>query len=56
MDYVSRLKEAEIREIAISMPKETKAPEILNIFRGDETVKEEADIKKGEHIRVKHIL
>ena len=56
LDYVSHLKKAPVREIKVSTPKEAKAPEILNVFRGDETVKEEADIKKGEHIKVKHIL
>ena len=49
LDYVSQLKKAQVKEIEVS-------EKISNVFRGDETVKEEADIKKGEHIKVKHIL
>ncbi|MDP3052140.1 MAG: hypothetical protein Q8N42_01395 [bacterium] len=36
--------------------KGTEILEVFNVSRGDKPVKEEADIKKGEHIKVKHIL
>ncbi len=62
LDYVSQLKKVPIKEVDVSEAPTSlhqnlwRGGKILNVFRGDETVKEEADIKKGEHIKVKHIL
>ncbi len=56
LDYVSTLQKAPVRDTGSSASSQTKAPEILNIFREDEPVKDDSDIKKGEHAKVKHIL
>jgi aspartyl/glutamyl-tRNA(Asn/Gln) amidotransferase C subunit len=49
LDYVSKLKKAPIREAGAS---ET----LKNVFREDEPINDESEIKKGEYVRVKHIL
>ncbi len=49
LDYIGQLKKAPTREIKTS---ET----IKNVFREDEPISDESEIKKGEHIRVKHIF
>jgi aspartyl-tRNA(Asn)/glutamyl-tRNA(Gln) amidotransferase subunit C len=49
LDYVSRLKKVPVREIKIS---ET----LTNVFRNDEPIEDKSDVKKGEHIKVKHIF
>jgi len=62
LDYVSKLKEVPVD--AYQRPSFLKssrtvfggAPENFNVFRKDETIKDESEIKKGEHIRVKRIL
>lgn len=60
LDYVSKLKEAPVDEAQgpsfLKSPRTVLAPEISNVFRGDEPVKDESEVKKGEHVRVKHIL
>ena len=62
LDYVSQLKKAPVDAcqgpsfLKSSRTVLNKAPEILNVSRGDESVKEDAVIKKGEHIKVKNIL
>lgn len=60
LDYVSKLKEAPVDDAqgpSLETSKRTVlAPEISNIFRGDEPVADNSDVKKGEHVRVKHIL
>jgi aspartyl/glutamyl-tRNA(Asn/Gln) amidotransferase C subunit len=55
LDYVSQLQKAPSREITFSK-EELKTPELFNIFREDEPIENKSDIKRGEHIRVKHIL
>lgn len=49
LDYVSKLKETPLKEVEISGG-------LTNVFRADEPAEDESDVKKGEHIRVKHIL
>ncbi len=49
LDYIGQLKKASPREIEVS-------EKISNVFREDEPIMDESEIKKGEHIRVKHIL
>lgn len=49
LDYVSQLQKAPVKEIEIS-------GELTNVFRDDEPIEDKSEIKKGEHIRVKHIL
>lgn len=56
LSYVSKLKQAppssETRPL-----KEIEVSKILtNVFRNDEPVEDKSDVKKGEHIKVKHIL
>ena len=52
LGYVSKLKEAPIDARQVS----GAAPEISNVFRDDEPIEDKSEIKKGEHIKVKHIL
>lgn len=62
LGYVSKLKEAPID--ACQRPSFLKSsrtvlggvPESFNIFREDKPIKDESEVKKGEHIRVKRIL
>jgi aspartyl/glutamyl-tRNA(Asn/Gln) amidotransferase C subunit len=57
LDYVSKLKEVPVDALTdVGRPTGVKAPKIFNIFRDDEPVNDEPDIKHGEHVRVKHIL
>ncbi len=49
LDYVGQLKKAPAKEIEVSKT-------ISNVFREDEPIKDESEVKKGEHIRVKRIL
>ncbi len=49
LDYVSKLKKAPPREIEISAT-------LNNVFREDEPLMDESEIKKGEHFKVKHIF
>lgn len=57
LDYVSQLQNmpTDIRQVS---EKTTigGAPEIFNVFREDESIKDESGVKKGEYVRVKHIL
>ncbi len=55
LDYVSKLKEAPVDALTdVGRPTGARAP--VNVFRDDEPVNDESDIKHGEHVRVKHIL
>ncbi len=60
LDYVSRLKEAppspRLRRARPSDTEETLAPKISNVLRNDEPAKDESAVRKGEHVKVKHIL
>lgn len=49
LDYVGQLKKAPVKEIETS-------EKISNIFREDEPINDESEIKKGEHIKVKHVF
>jgi aspartyl/glutamyl-tRNA(Asn/Gln) amidotransferase C subunit len=49
LDYVGQLKKAPIKEVKSSQ-------KISNVFREDEPINDKSEIKKGEHIRVKHIF
>ncbi len=50
LGYVSKLSKVSTKEAGVP------AFSISNVFRKDEPVKDESEIKKGEHIRVKRIL
>ena len=56
LGYVSQLKEAPPREVKSSDFSENQFPKIANIFAEDKPVEDKSEVKKGEHIRVKHIL
>ena len=57
LDYVSKLKEAPPAVVSdVGRPTGLKAPDIFNVFRDDEPVNDDSEVKKGEHVRVKHIL
>ena len=62
LDYVGQLKKAPVDTYqGPSFFKSSRtvidgAPEVSNVFREDEPVIDESEIKKGEHIKVKHIL
>jgi len=49
LDYVSKLKKAPMKEVESSQ-------KISNVFREDEPIIDESEIKKGKHIKVKHIF
>lgn len=49
LDYVGQLKKAPAREVE-------KSETLKNVFRDDEPVTDESEIKKGEHIKVKHVF
>jgi len=49
LDYVGQLKKAPVKEIKTSAM-------LNNVFREDEPVIDESEIKKGDYIKVKHIL
>lgn len=62
LGYVSKLGKAPVKEVKIS---EAPTPphqnlwcggKISNVFRKDEPTKDESEVKKGAHIRVKRIL
>ncbi len=50
LGYVSKLGKVSTKEAEVS------ASLISNVFRKDEPIKDESEVKKGEHIRVKRIL
>ncbi|PIZ56406.1 MAG: hypothetical protein COY22_01365, partial [Candidatus Tagabacteria bacterium CG_4_10_14_0_2_um_filter_40_13] len=50
LGYVSKLGKALTKETEVS------ASSISNVFRKDELIKDESEIQKGAHIRVKRIL
>jgi len=50
LGYVSKLSKVATKEAEIS------APGISNVCRKDEALKDESELKRGEHIKVKHIL
>ncbi len=50
LGYVSKLGKVSTKEAEVS------ASSISNVFRKDNPAKDESEIKKGEHIRVKRIL
>lgn len=62
LGYVSKLKEASVdANQGPSFLKSSRTvlnglPEISNVFRADEPLEDKSEIKKGEHIKVKHIL
>lgn len=49
LNYISKLKKAPIKEVEIS-------GKLTNVFRDDEPVEDKSDVKRGEHVKVKHIL
>lgn len=49
LDYVGQLKKAPVRKIETSVT-------LKNVFREDEPLMDESEIKKGEYIKVKHIF
>ncbi len=55
LDYVGQLKKAPPKS-ETGPTEEGGVPEISNVFREDEPINDESEIKKGEHIKVKHIL
>lgn len=56
LDYVGQLKKAPVD--ARQGPSFFKSSRTVlnNVFREDEPIEDKSDVKKGEHIRVKHIL
>lgn len=56
LDYVGQLKKAPVD--AHQGPSFFKSSKTVlnNVFREDEPVMDESEIKKGEHIKVKHIF
>ncbi len=50
LGYVSKLGKVSIKEAEASVSL------ISNVFRKDEPIKDESEVQKGEHIRVKRIL
>ncbi len=62
LGYVSKLQKApvDVRQgpsfLKSSRTVLNGVPENFNVFRKDEPIKDESEVKKGEHIRVKRIL
>ena len=55
LDYVSKLKEAPV-DAPGSVSDVGRPTGVFNVFRGDEPVVDGSDVKRREHIKVKHIL
>ena len=56
LDYVGQLKKAPVDIHQGPAFFKSSRTVLNNVFREDEPVNDESEIKKGEHIKVKHIL